>query len=72
MSSFRVSSRAKRDLAEIRSYIARDKPVAAGDFIESFFDLFELLAKNPGIGQACDDLRPRLRSISHGNYVVFF
>jgi toxin ParE1/3/4 len=72
MSSFRVSERARNDLAEIHAYISRDKPVAATRFVDGFFDLFKLLATNSGLGQDRGELRVGLRSISHGNYVVFF
>lgn len=72
MSRFRLSPRAKTDLAEIRRYIAQDNPPAADHFVGEFFDLFFLLARNPEIGQKRSELRPNLCSISHGNYVVFF
>jgi len=72
MSRFRLSPRAKTDLADIRRYIAQDNASAADRFVGEFFDLFQLLAGNPEIGQQRDELRPNLRSISHGQYVVFF
>lgn len=72
MSRFRLSTRAKTDLAEIRRYIAQDNASAADRFVGEFFNLFQLLAGNPEIGQQRDELRPNLRSISHGSYVVFF
>jgi toxin ParE1/3/4 len=31
-----------------------------------------LLASNPYLGEAVDDLRPGLRRFSHGNYVIFY
>ena len=72
MNRFRLSLRAKTDLTEIHHYISRDNPPAADRFVSEFFDLFHLLARNPEIGQLRPELRPNLRSISHGNYVVFF
>src|SRR5262249_10672475 len=69
---FRLSWRAETDIAEIRRYIAQDNAVAADRFVGELFDLFRLLGRNPEIGQERPDLRPNLRSISHGNYVVFF
>jgi len=50
----------------------QDAAQIADRFISEFFDLFHLLAKNPEIGQQRVELRPNLRSISHGSYVVFF
>jgi toxin ParE1/3/4 len=61
-----------RDLGEIHAHISRDAPIAAAKFAAGFFDLFRLLAKNPLMGQARDDLRANLRSFTHGNYVVLF
>jgi toxin ParE1/3/4 len=72
MNRFRLSLRAKTDLAEIHRYIAQDAAPAADRFVGEFFDLFHLLARNPEIGQQRTELRPSLRSISHGSYVVFF
>jgi len=72
MNRFRLSSRAEIDLREIHRYIARDNPSAAGRLVDELFDLFHLLGRSPEIGQARPELRPNLRSISHGNYVVFF
>ena len=72
MGRFRLSPRAKADLADIRRYIAQDNPEVANRFAGEFFDLFHLLAKNPEIGQQRNELRENLRSMSHGNYVVFF
>ena len=72
MNWFRLSLRAKTDLAEIRRYITQDNPPAADHFVGEFFDLFHWLARNPEIGQQRAELRPNLRSISLGNYVVYF
>ena len=72
MNRFRLSLRAKTDLATIHRYIAQDAAPAADRYVAEFFDLFHLLAKNPEIGQLRAELRPNLRSISHGSYVIFF
>jgi toxin ParE1/3/4 len=72
MNRFRLSVRAETDIAEVRHYIAQDNVPAADRFVGDLFDLFQLLGRNPEIGQQRPNLRPNLRSISHGNYVVFF
>ena len=72
MNRFRLSRRAEADIAEIRRYISRDNASAADRLIGDFFDLFQSLGTNPEIGQQRPELRLDLRSISHGNYVVFF
>ena len=73
MSSFRLATLAKTDLAEIRSYIARDKPGAADQQITRFFENFQMLSKHPELGQrhpefGCGDLRV----FSAGSYVIFY
>jgi len=72
MNRFRLSPRAETDLAEIHRYIAQDNPPAADRFVGELFDLFHLLGRSPEIGQARPELRPNLRSMFHGNYVVVF
>jgi toxin ParE1/3/4 len=72
MRRFRLSTRAQADLADVHHYIAADNVSAADKFIEGLFSLFHLLAESPGIGQERSDLRPNLRTISHGKYVVLF
>lgn len=72
MRRFRLSTRARADLAEVHHYISADNPAAADRFVDEFFELFQLLAENPLIGQERSDLRPSLRVISHGEYAVLF
>jgi toxin ParE1/3/4 len=63
---------ARLDLDEIVDYISRDNAEAARRWLKSTMDEFLRLAKNPLIGQERNDLRPEVRSISYGNYVVYF
>jgi toxin ParE1/3/4 len=72
MGGFRLSTRAETDVAEIRSYISQENSSAADQFVGELFDLFQLLGRNPKIGQLRPELRPNLCSFSHGNYVVFY
>ena len=72
MSRFRLAHLARTDLAEIREYVARDKPVAADRLIATLFDRFHLLAKNPQMGEGRPELGQGLRSFSVGNYVVVY
>lgn len=69
---YRISSLARLDLDEIHDFIARDKPVAAQKWLRKTMSEFQRLAKNPLGGEARDDIRPDLRSVSHGSYVIFF
>ena len=69
---YRISSLARLDLDQIHDYIARDNPAAARRWLRKTMDQFSWLAKNPVSGEARDDFRPDLRSLSHGNYVIYF
>jgi toxin ParE1/3/4 len=69
---YRISSLARRDLDEIHDFIALDKPEAARRWLKKTMDQFAWLANDPGSGEARDDIRPEVRSVSHGNYVIFF
>jgi toxin ParE1/3/4 len=72
MRRFRLSPLAKRDLAEIRHYIRQDKPAAADRQIAKFFQTFQMLAKNSGLGQRRPELGSDLRTFSVGTYVVVY
>jgi toxin ParE1/3/4 len=72
MTSYRLSRRALGDLRSISGRIANDDPASAMRWLERIDDLLMLLTTQPEMGQRCDEVRPRLRRISAGNYVVYF
>jgi len=72
VSLFRLAELAKTDLAEIRQYIARDKPDAADRQIARFFERFLTLARRPELGQRRPELGADLRSFAVGKYVVVY
>ncbi len=72
MGRFRLSELALTDLAEIRRYIARDKPKAAARQISLFFDKFRFLAENPLLGELQPECGADIRSFSVGTYVIFY
>jgi len=59
-------------LAEIRSYIGRDDPAAAGRFVAAIRTRCRFLAEQPHIGHERPDVRPGLRSFPIQSYVVFY
>jgi len=71
MSSYRYSSDANADLAEIVFYIFDLNPVAAHRFLDSLDATCELLAGHPLLGQPRPELGENLRSFPVGNYLVF-
>jgi toxin ParE1/3/4 len=72
MKRYRLSKQAQCDLADIRHFIACDKPAAADRQIEAFFRRFQMLTAHPNLGELRPDLAENLRSFSLGNYVIFY
>jgi plasmid stabilization system protein ParE len=69
----RFSPLAAADLAEIKRYVAQDKPLAAARLIRSLRQrIDETIAHFPAIGQPCDNLSAGLRRFFVGNYVIFY
>lgn len=67
----RLSRLADSDLDSIRNSIFADSRSAADSTLGEL-DTLELLAKNSGIDQQRDDLRPRLRLFSVRPYVIMY
>ena len=73
MSGYVLGRDAERDLNEIWDYIAEDSVEAADRLIAEFFEAFEALARNPGIGHTRRDLTPsQVLFWPVGNYVVIY
>jgi len=66
------SPSSRRDLNDILDYIARDKPGAALRHVERLEEACWMLAANPEMGAARDDLLPRLRVWSVAKYAIFY
>ncbi len=73
MAAFRFSRRAEADLLSISAYTLRtwgeDQTVRYIDDLEA---CCRILANNPALGRACDDVRPGLRRMERGRHVVFY
>jgi len=73
MMRIRIALFARDDLDEIHDYIAQDKPAAAEQWLDHAWQKFALLASSSSImGESRVDLRPGLRAVSLGNYVIYF
>ena len=59
-------------MEDIWCYIAEHNLDAAESLMSKFRLRFASLARTPGIGRRRTDLRPDLRSLAVGNYVVFY
>ncbi len=73
MTQARFSCLAEADLNEIFTYIARDKPRAAANFVKKIRDTCRLLAANPEMGQRSRALGSgERRFFSVGTYLILY
>ncbi len=63
---------AETDILEIWDYIAADSLAAADRWVDHLDEQFRVLATQPMMGRARDELAPRVRSFPFGRYVVFY
>ena len=57
MKSYRLGCKARVDLREISLSIAKDSQQAALNWLKILNDRFTILARQPEMGERCDDLR---------------
>ena len=73
MAVFHFSRRAEADLLNIGVYTLQnwgaDQTVRYIDQLEA---CCQRLADNPGLGRACDEIRPGLRRMEQGKHVIFY
>ena len=73
MARFRFSRRAKADLLSIGAYTLRtwgeDQTM---HYIDDLEECCRMLACNPKLGRACDDVGPGLRRMERGRHVVLY
>ena len=72
MSAYYLRPEADQDLEGIRHHIAQDNPAAALRLLQQFRDAFRLLADFPMMGTARPELGSELRSLTVGNYLIFY
>ena len=74
MSRFTLDPSVRTDLDEIWDYIGieNNSPVAAARQIEILFERFTLLARQPLLGQARDDLAKGLRAFVVRPFVILY
>jgi toxin ParE1/3/4 len=71
--ALRVSAEVEAELDAIWSYVATESgdTEVADRLVDSITDHFSVLSKHPELGRTRDyDLRPGLRSLSVGQYVI--
>jgi toxin ParE1/3/4 len=72
MSQFYFTPSARADLESHQDYIARDRPLASLTWVERLAQRCHTLAHNPGWGRPREDLRPNLRSLPFGRYMIYY
>jgi toxin ParE1/3/4 len=72
MNQPKLTDQTEADLEDIWVHIARDSPANATRFIGRILARCERLADMPGTGRTRTDLGPELRSVSVGNYLIFY
>jgi toxin ParE1/3/4 len=66
------TAQAETDLIQIWAYIARDNPPAADQLLDLLDAKSLLLARNPMLGMARDDLAKSLRYFPVGRYLILY
>ena len=73
MPKLSVSRPPQSDLRAIARYtLERRGATQAVKYAQGLQALFQSLAEHPGLGRACDAIRPGLQRHEHGKYVVFY
>lgn len=72
MSRLKFARRASKDLQDIHDFIAEDNPAAAERVIKLLEVRCRALIDMPNLGRRRDELAPELRSVTVGNYVIFY
>ncbi|WDQ18633.1 type II toxin-antitoxin system RelE/ParE family toxin [Rhodopirellula sp. P2] len=67
-----IAPSARRDLSDIYDYIARDKPIAAANWVEKIEGKCKLIATTPEFGERRPEYGADIRSNVVGRYVIFF
>lgn len=63
---------AREDLIDIWTHVAKDDPVAADRVLDRLDEAASNLIQNPEMGPARDDIRPGLRYLVSGSYLLLY
>jgi toxin ParE1/3/4 len=73
VAAFRFSRRVEVDLLSIGDYTLRAWGKAqAARYLGELEACWQTLSDNPALGRLCDEVRPGLRRLKHGQHVVFY
>ena len=72
MAKLVIAPSAQQDLSDIYDYIARDKPIAAANWVEKIEGKRKLIATTPEFGERRPEYGADVRSSVVGRYVISF
>ena len=73
MSAYVLSPEALQDLQDVWDFVAADNPTAADKLEDTFFEMFEQLARHPKMGHTRSDLTEReVRFWPVGSYLIVY
>lgn len=72
MSRVLFTRAARDDLIDIWTHIAADDPAAADGVLDKLDEVASYLIQNPEMGPARDDIRPGLRYLVSGSYLLLY
>lgn len=70
--SYRLRPAAEADVEAIILHIATDNPGAAAGWLDDLEQKLRRLAYMPEIGMARDDIRPGMRMLAFGRYLILY
>jgi len=73
VAKYKLTRLSLADLESILEYTIRSwSPRQAERYLGDLQASFQELAERPGIGRACDAIRPGLMRMEHGRHIVFY
>ena len=72
MSKLVISPTSRQDLSDIFDYMAKDKPIAAANWVEKIEKKCMLIAATPDFGESRPEYGSDIRSSVVGRYVIFY
>jgi len=73
MSAYRITNKAQSDLISIGRYTVKKWGLAQRDvYLKQLDTCFSQIAKNPGLGMACDIIASGYRRFPQGSHVIFY
>ena len=72
MAKLIIVASARQDFSDLFDYIARDKPIAAANWVDKIEEKCKLLATTPEFGEVRLKFGKDIRSSTVGRYVIFY